>query len=614
MDPATPVTPKPQALPKFARFELRQLLGKSAATTAWLAFDPAMGEELVLVLPRAQPSGGAALQSWLARVKKAARLNHPNLCPLLDVGVQDSWPFVTVERRYGVTLGEWLAAHPASTPAEMVDIMIQALQGLAYVHDAGMGHDDVQLHSLLLNEQGQARWMALGAASGTASNKTSIKGNEAAPGANTADLQQVHRQRHQAERDLIGCGLLMYRWLAAHPAFDEADFGAAMNRLTPWGHEILRLPFNSTQNVPEALRAIVNRCLANQERQRYRSARTLLRALDGWRQAQAMESGGPLSLLMDRINQVGHLPAQPGLAARVAGMTSIEGQHAEGMASQVLLDVALCLELLRSSNSGQLREAAGSGDGPILAIRRCIALLGVDGVRRAANSLRLWPGPLQPAQAGMMQRLIDRVRLAAYAGQALRPAGYDPEVVFLVVVLQNLGRLLVQYHFPDEAEQIEQLMRPTLASAGSEGAAAELPGLSEEVASNTVLGVDLDTLRSAVVRQWGLGEDLVQMIRPLPLDKPVRTPGSDAEILRATASAANELVAASDIQPPQRCAEALTHLASRYARVLKVNLADLRETLLNARAAVRDGIAVAQTNRTADAAESVDTAAAGLRG
>ena len=48
---------------------------------------------------------------------------------------------------------------------------------------------------------------------------------------------------------------------------------------------------------------------------------------------------------------------------------------------------------------------------------------------------------------------MERVRLAGHTAQALRPPGYDPEVVYLVAVLQNLGRLLVQYHFPDEAEQ-----------------------------------------------------------------------------------------------------------------------------------------------------------------
>jgi non-specific serine/threonine protein kinase len=289
-------------------------------------------------------------------------------------------------------------------------------------------------------------------------------------------------------------------------------------------------------------------------------------------------------------------------------MTSVEGQHAEEIAEQVLQDVALSLEMVRSSNSVRVRGVIVSGDGPVLAIRRSIALLGVDGVRRAANSLRLWPGPLQPAQASALQELIDRVRLAAYAGQALRPAGYDAEVVFLVVVLQNLGRLLVQYHFPDEAEQIEQLMQPTAAPANAGAEIVELPGLPEQAAANAVLGVDFDALRSAVVRHWGLGEDVVQMIRPLPIDKGVRLPVSDADILRATASAANELAQASRLEPPQRCAAALSQLAARYSRVLKVSVRDLRETLQNADWAVQSGGAVAQTHRTADTVQHDDPA------
>lgn len=604
--PASPV--KTPVLRKFGRFELRQLLGKSAATMVWLAFDTSAAQDVMLVLPREQPVGASALEAWLAGVKRAARLDHPNLAPVLEAGHRDQWPYVAIDRAHGVTLGEWLSAHPASTPAEMVDTMLQALQGLAYAHDAGMGHYDVQMHSLLIDDQGHTRWMALGAAGASAPIRAvSTKGTEASSRA-ASDLAQVQRQRRQAELDLLGCGLLMHQWLTAQPALDEADFGAAIGRLAPWGHEILRLPFNTAQPVPDALRAIVNRSTAHQERQRYRSARTLLRALEGFRQAQAVDSGGPLALLMDRMNRVGHLPAQPGLAVMVAGITSVEGQHAEEIAAQVLQDVALSLELLRASNSMQVRGSLLSGDGPVLAIRRGIALLGVDGVRRAANSLRLWPGPLPPEQTGAMRRLIDRVRLAGYAAQALRPAGYDAEVVFLVVILQNLGHLLVRYHFPEEADQIEQLMQPSAGPAAASGEATQLPGLSEQAAANAVLGVDFDALRGAVVRHWGLGEDVVNMTRSLPVDKAVRTPDSDAEILRATASAANELAAAGELSPPQRCSAALTHIASRYSRLLKVSVADLRETLLSAAAAVRDGGEVAQTSRTGEASEPADPA------
>ncbi len=572
---------------------------------AWLAFDTRTRGEVMLVLPRKPPRDMPAVQTWLEGVHRAARLNHPNLAPLLDVGVQEQWPFVAVDRGVGMTLGEWLAERPEPNVTEMVNLMISALQGLAYAHDAGTGHQDVQLHSLLVNDDGEGVWMALGAGSHSAAPESQSQGGEAQR-SGAATLQQVHRHRGDAQRDLLGCGLLMHRWLGGTLALDEPDFNLAIARLAPAGHEILRLPYQTPQIVPDALRAIVNRCTANQERHRYRNARTLLRALEGWRQSQALESGGPLALLMDRLQSVGHLPAQPGLTARVTGITSVEGQHAEEIAEQVLQDIALSLELVRSSNSVQVRGAIDAGAGPVLAIRRSIALLGVDGVRRAANSLRLWPGPLQPNHAEVLQDLFDRVRLAGYAAQALRPAGYDAEVVHLIVVLQNLGRLLVQYHFPEEAEQIEQLMQPSTAPAVPGAEAAELPGMMENVAANAVLGVDFDALRSAVVRQWGLGEDVVKMIRPLPLDKSVRAPDSDVDTLRATASAANELAQASRLEPPQRCAAALSALAARYSRALKVSVRDLRETLQNATWAVQSGGAVAQTNHTPDTTMHAD--------
>ena len=183
---------------KFGRFELRQLLGKSAATMAWLAFDTAAAQDVMLVLPREQPTGAAALEAWLAGVKKAARLNHPNLAPVLEAGLRDQWPYVAVDRAHGVTLGEWLSAHPASATAEMVDAMIQALQGLAYVHDAGMAHHDVQMHSLLIDDQGRARWMALGAAGGSTPMRVASS-TSAEASLRAAHLGQVRRQRHEEQ-------------------------------------------------------------------------------------------------------------------------------------------------------------------------------------------------------------------------------------------------------------------------------------------------------------------------------------------------------------------------------------------------------------------------------
>ena len=149
------------------------------------------------------------------------------------------------------------------------------------------------------------------------------------------------------------------------------------------------------------------------------------------------------ALLLDRLRTVGHLPALPGLAARVQRVTTRESQRTDEIARYLLPDLALSFELLRTLNSAQVQGTQIAGNGPVLTLRRVVALIGVNGVREAANSLRAWPGPLDSRGAAALRVTIDRVRLAGHVAQALRPAGYDAEVVYLIAVLQNLGRLLL---------------------------------------------------------------------------------------------------------------------------------------------------------------------------
>ena len=65
-------------------------------------------------------------------------------------------------------------------------------------------------------------------------------------------------------------------------------------------------------------------------------------------------------------------------------------------------------------------------------------------------------------------------------------------MVYLVTLLQNLGRLVVQYHFADEAQQIRRLMQP--AAGGARRASPRSPGMTEEAASFAVLGVDIEAI------------------------------------------------------------------------------------------------------------------------
>ena len=167
-----------------------------------------------------------------------------------------------------------------------------------------------------------------------------------------------------------------------------------------------------------------------------------------------------------------------------------------------------------------------------------------------------------------------RVRRAGRVAVSIRPAGYDVEVVYLVTLLQNLGRLVVQYHFPEEAHQIRRLMQHI---EGAPGEQAQ-PGLSPEAASYAVLGVDTEELGLAVARHWGLDGSVLRMVRRVVPSEAHRGAEDDGDVLRYAASCANEMVDAAGL-PPQRAQLALKQAAQRYVRVLGLTSKELAEAL-----------------------------------
>lgn len=545
----------------FGPFVLRRLLGKSSFTMAWLAHDRRVRRDVMLMLPRQPTSDPVELRKWLDAARRLSRLEHPRLAQTIDLGAWESWPYVVCERPPGtLTVSEWLAEQSWPPAREVAGWCADILDGLAYAHEAGFTHGDLGFHSLVLDRHGRVSVWGFG-----------LGPCEAAADGDPADgLQRRHRQA-DAQRDVLSVGLLLHGLLAQAPAMGEPNLPAVIRRLS---HEILRLPWDVPQPIPEALRAIVNRATDRHVLRRYLNARSLLRALQGWVQVHdAQAQGGALALLVERMSQVGPLPARPGLAQRVSLVASMDRQRLEDLADLLLQDLALSLELLRGVNSAQF---GARQDGAVTTVRRAMQLVGVKGVCRAASALRNWPGPLHPEQAAMLEDAMHQAFLAGHLAELLTPAGVEPEGCLLVAQLQHLGRLLGLYHFPDDMAQIQALMRPTAVRDGQEG--APVPGMSESAAAMAVLGVDLGGLAAAVVRHLGLDAGLQEMMRPLPRDTSIHCPKHMDGWIRLIASCANELLDASRLTAASQPA-ARARIAGRYARTLGCSAKNLEAAL-----------------------------------
>ena len=503
----------------------------------WLADDARGGFEVMLVLPREQPQDAAALAAWLERARQAARLDIRTSLPWrrsasTTIGRMSSSPAVRESRSANGSA----RIHPGRR--EIGGWLCDALLGLAYAHEAGVVQWRRATPEPARRRTRPVRVMALGALAGRRASVPTARGagesrNGNGPGA------AARPARGCAERDVLACGVLLHHLLAGEPALGLADTGQVIARLTPLGRDTLRLPWTTPLPVPEALRAIANRATSAQERLRYRGARTLLGALGGWLAAESQDDGGPVALLLDRLHTVGHLPALPGLGARVARVLASEGRHTDAIAGQILPDLALSFELLRTSTPRRCRAPRCRATAPVLTLRRIVALIGVNGVRKAANSLRAWPGALDDAGRPALKKTMERIRLAGHVAQAPAPAR-----------LRRRGRL--SHHRDAEPRPCAGPLslrrrgradRPPDAAAGGLAGRAGAPepqGMSEDAAAYAVLGVDIAAFGFAVARQWGLGDEVLHMIRRLP---PTR---------RCASPTATPTCCASSAAPPTR--------------------------------------------------------------
>ncbi len=547
----------------IGRFEIVRELGRGAQSVVYLARDPHLQREVAIKTLHFSRPDPQKNQQLLSEARMVSQLSHPNIVPIFEAGEEKGDLYLVFEYVPGLNLAEYLRANGRLTPVKAISILIPVLDAIAHAHAAGIIHRDLKPHNVLLDSANMPRVMDFGIAARVESQGGDGEAFMGTPAYMAPEY--IERRECSEATDVFAAGLLFYELLTGQPAVRGENIYEVMNRIA---NQDIRLPKNDGVDIDDALASILYKATARDPLQRYTSVSQMREVLQDYLQPdELVESADARQSTIDfLLRRMRHKSDFPALSESVSTINKIAGSDKEtisNLSNSILKDFSLTNKILRLVNSVYYRQAGG---GSISTISRAVLVLGFDAVRNIAITVMLFEHLQNKNNANQLKEDFLRANLAAILAKDIgeQSSGRDVEQVFICSMFHNLGRLLSQFYFPDESDEIKRTM--------------EQRPCTEDVAAVQVLGLTFEDLGIGIARTWGFPNLIVNSMRKLPAGN-VRKANAAEDRMRILAGFSNELCALiSDVEPEQRD-KALRKVAARFGDTVPLGEQALRDTM-----------------------------------
>jgi serine/threonine-protein kinase len=404
------------------RYQLHAMLGRGGMAAVWAGVDTRLDRPIaVKVVDAAAGADPAMLQRLDREARTIARLAHPNIVAVYDVGVERDMPYLVMELVDGDDLQQRLAHGPLAVP-EAVRVAAQVCDALEAAHRAGVVHRDVKPENILLTRTGVAKVCDFGiarlqqAADVTSTGATIGTSEYMAP-------EQATGGPVDARTDLYGLGCVLYAMLAGGPPFAGED---PQGVLWQQVYQAPALISSRRPGIPAELDALVAQLLAKNPGDRPATAgqvRALLADLPGLEpvpnQTQAtLAAGDPIASASARAAVVTRTRAMPAVdvparhsAPRSGFRLGLGGIAAVAVGAAAV--TALVVALLMAGQPTQPvaapePSASGAGSSSVTGTAPPIPPGTVDGIRGAILALAA-AGELDPDGANSLVNKLNEI-------------------------------------------------------------------------------------------------------------------------------------------------------------------------------------------------------------
>jgi serine/threonine-protein kinase len=257
---------------QLGRYNIIGELGQGAMGTVYKAVDPLIDRIVAIKtinLSLAMDEKDEYESRFYQEAKAAGRLSHPNIVTIYDVGKSGEIAYIAMEFLQGRELRDILNDGKRMPVEQVINIVAQVAQGLAYAHEHGIVHRDVKPSNIMIVRDGHVKITDFGIAR-MASAAVRTQTGMVLGSPKYMSPEQVVGKLTDQRSDIFSLGVMLYEMLTGQAPFAGENVNAIMYQTL---NSVPPPPSTLSPNVPEMLNFIVAKALAKKLEHRYQDTK-----------------------------------------------------------------------------------------------------------------------------------------------------------------------------------------------------------------------------------------------------------------------------------------------------------------------------------------------------
>ncbi len=324
------------------KYQIVESIGRGAMGEVFRASDPVLGRAVAIKMLAPQMGSDPEMRRRFEReAQSAARLNHPNIVTVYELGDEGGRVFIAMELLDGFDLKDLIGSSALAALGDKLRIMEQVLDGLAFAHRFEVVHRDLKPANIRVLPNGQVKVMDFGLARLSGSDMTQAGLVMGTP--HYMSPEQVRGERADARSDVFALGAVFYELLTGQKAFAGENLQGILQMVLQHPPPALT---SVVRDLPAGVAALVERALGKQPAARFSSAGEMREAL------RVARIGLPAQALTE-VSSFGHRPYGSGRGTRSVAVS--------GTAALAPEEDSQPATLLRGAHTPQPRTLPGTG-------------------------------------------------------------------------------------------------------------------------------------------------------------------------------------------------------------------------------------------------------------